>query len=57
MKGDVDAATAAARRDLAALETALRADLATAKTDMRTENLSLHDSVAALEARITAHRA
>lgn len=53
MKGDVDAASVAAKRDLTALEVALRADLATAQTDMRSADSSLHDSVAALEARIT----
>lgn len=50
---DVGEASAAAKRDLAVLESALRADLRTAQADMRASASSLHDSIAALDTRIT----
>lgn len=50
--GDVDQATVAAKRDLAALETALAADLHTVDSDMHAADSVLHDTITALEARV-----
>jgi hypothetical protein len=53
LHGDVDQSTVAAQRDLAALELSLRADLRALETEMHGTDATLHDTIAALDARLS----
>lgn len=53
LNADVDKSVTGARRDLTLLEASLRSDLRAAEVEARAADATLHDTITAIEARIT----